>query len=224
MRKRLTEATQECCQQYCTSPGGSTPSSSCCTATYSPSRKLSKLDEPDMRDTAGEVGSSSQVMYSCCPLHIDEQRQDDQLEPTYSSSVPIWKVVLKTYRKQWTLGRGGERGYSVTWWWWWWHTNTYTHTHTHTHTHTYIYIYMCVCIYKEKLKTQIMQNLMKVWFCNILLHDLEFMKNVVRITMDVWWNNKINECVYRKKKVITTETLKIDFNNKFLKIWIICFF
>ena len=29
------------------------------TATCLPSRKLSKLDEPDMRDTAGEAGTSS---------------------------------------------------------------------------------------------------------------------------------------------------------------------
>ena len=29
------------------------------TATYLSSRKLSKLDEPDMQDTAGEVGTSS---------------------------------------------------------------------------------------------------------------------------------------------------------------------
>ena len=44
-------------------------------ATYHPSRKLSKLDERDMRDTA--------VTYSRQPLHMDGQRQDDQLEPTY---------------------------------------------------------------------------------------------------------------------------------------------
>ena len=43
------------CEQYWPSPGGNTPQSSRCTATYHPSRKLSKLDEPDMRDTAGEV-------------------------------------------------------------------------------------------------------------------------------------------------------------------------
>ena len=43
---------------------------------------------------------------------MDEQRQDDQLEPTYSSSVPIRDVGLKTCRKQWTIGRGGERGSS----------------------------------------------------------------------------------------------------------------
>ena len=40
-------------------PGGSTPQSSICTATYHPSRKLSKLNEPDMQDTAREVGTSS---------------------------------------------------------------------------------------------------------------------------------------------------------------------
>ena len=40
---------------------------------------------------------------------MDEQRQDDQFEPTYSSSVPIQDVALKTCRKQWTIGRGGER-------------------------------------------------------------------------------------------------------------------
>ena len=33
--------------------------SSSCTATYHPSRKLSKLDEPDMWDTAEEVGTNS---------------------------------------------------------------------------------------------------------------------------------------------------------------------
>ena len=37
----------------------SIPPSSSCTATDHPSRKLSKLDEPDMRDTAGEVEISS---------------------------------------------------------------------------------------------------------------------------------------------------------------------
>ena len=48
-------------------------------------------------------------MYSCGPLQMDEQRQDDQLEPTYSSSVPIWDVDLKTCWKQWMIGRRGER-------------------------------------------------------------------------------------------------------------------
>ena len=48
-RKSLMATTQECCEQYWTSLEGSTTQSSICTATYHPSRKLSKLDEPDMR-------------------------------------------------------------------------------------------------------------------------------------------------------------------------------
>ena len=52
-------------------------------------------------------------MYSSEPLHIDKQKQDDQFEPTYSSSMLIRDVALKTCRKQWTIGRDGERGISV---------------------------------------------------------------------------------------------------------------
>ena len=44
-----------------------------------------------MQDTAGEV------TYSCEPLHMDVQRQDDQLETVYNSCVPIQVVDLKTY-------------------------------------------------------------------------------------------------------------------------------
>ena len=49
-------------------------------------------------------------MYSSGPLHMDEQKQDDQVEPTYSSYVPIRDVTLKTYQKQWTIRSGGGRG------------------------------------------------------------------------------------------------------------------
>ena len=53
------KAWQECCKQYWTSPGGNTPQSTNYTATYLPSQKLSKLDETDMKDTAGEAGTGS---------------------------------------------------------------------------------------------------------------------------------------------------------------------
>ena len=106
----MTAATQECCEQYWTGPGGKTPQSSSYTATYHPSRKLSKLDELDMQDTAGEVGTSSLVMYSYEPIHMAEQKQGDQLKPTYCSSVRIRGVALRTCWKRWTIGRGGEKG------------------------------------------------------------------------------------------------------------------
>ena len=47
------------CVHYWTSPGGNTPQATNYTASSLPSRKLSKLDEPDMQDTAGEAGTSS---------------------------------------------------------------------------------------------------------------------------------------------------------------------
>ena len=51
--------TQECCEQYWTSPGCNTPQGTNYMVTCLPSRKLSKLDEPDMQDTAGEARTSS---------------------------------------------------------------------------------------------------------------------------------------------------------------------
>ena len=58
-RKSLTAITKECFAPYWTSPGGNTLQNTRCTATYHPSRKLSKLDEPDMQDTAREVRTNS---------------------------------------------------------------------------------------------------------------------------------------------------------------------
>ena len=107
------QITQECCEQYWTSPGGNTPQGTNYTATCLPSRKLSKLDEPEMQDAAGEVGMSSQVMYSYGPSHMAEQKQDDQLEHTYSSYVRIRDVALRTCQKRWTIGRSGERGSGI---------------------------------------------------------------------------------------------------------------
>ena len=41
------------------------------------------------------------------------QKQDDQLERTFSSYVRIQAVVLKTYLGRWTIGRSGERGSGI---------------------------------------------------------------------------------------------------------------
>ena len=106
MEKSLTEITQEFWEQYWTSPGSSTLQSSSCTATYHPSRKLSKLDELDMRDTAGEVRTNSEGMYCGGRLHMDERRQDDQPESLHNSFVPIQDVAWKTSRKRWTIEKG----------------------------------------------------------------------------------------------------------------------
>ena len=46
------------------------------------------------------------------PLH-GQQKQDNQPEPTYNSSLPIRDVNPKTCRKQWTIGRGSKRGSEI---------------------------------------------------------------------------------------------------------------
>ena len=52
-------------------------------------------------------------MYSYGPPHMARQKQDDQLEHTYSSYVRIQDVALKTCQRQWTMGRSGERGSGI---------------------------------------------------------------------------------------------------------------
>ena len=60
--------------------------------------------------TAEKVRTNSQVTYSSGPLHMDKQRQNDQLKPIYNSSVPIKNIALKTSRERWTIETSGERG------------------------------------------------------------------------------------------------------------------
>ena len=48
-------------------------------------------------------------MYSYGPPNMAKQKQDDQLEHTYSSYVRIRDVALKTCQRRWMIGRSGER-------------------------------------------------------------------------------------------------------------------
>ena len=86
------------------------------------------------------IGTSSYVTYSCGLLHMDEQRKDDQHEPTYNSSVPIRDVVLKTCRKQWTIGSGGERESAIS-------------VLMEQHDEDGIYIYIYILLFKIHLST-----------------------------------------------------------------------
>ena len=52
-------------------------------------------------------------MYSYGPPYMAKQKQDDQLEPTYSSYVRIRDVAPKTCQKRWMIGRSGERGSGI---------------------------------------------------------------------------------------------------------------
>ena len=55
-----------------------------------------------MQGTAGEARTSSYVMYSYGPPHMIKQKQDDQLEYTYSNYVRIRDVA-------WRPSRGDKR-------------------------------------------------------------------------------------------------------------------
>ena len=69
------------------------PQNISCMGPYLPSLKLSKLDEQNMWDAAGEVRTNSSVIFSYGPLHIDVQVLDDQLELIYNSSTRTQDVV-----------------------------------------------------------------------------------------------------------------------------------
>ena len=47
---------------------------------------------------------------ACGPFHVDEQKQDDQLEPINNSSVPIQDIALKSSLEPWTTVMDGKRG------------------------------------------------------------------------------------------------------------------
>ena len=55
-------------------------------------------------------------MNSYGPPHMAKQKQDDQLELTYSSYVKTQDVTLKTCRRRWMIGRSGERWSGISVW------------------------------------------------------------------------------------------------------------
>ena len=69
--------------------------------------------------------------------HMAGQKQDNQLEHTFSSYVNIWDVALKTYQRRWTIGRIGERGSGI---------SMLVAQHNDDDVYIYIYIYVCVCV------------------------------------------------------------------------------
>ena len=99
-------------------PGGNTPQNSRYTATYHSSRKLSKSDEPDMRDTAEEVG----MTYKWC-THVDPFTWTSEGRATTSNlhtaalcryEVYPWRPAGSNER-YWRVAREGQ-GYPC-----WWH-------------------------------------------------------------------------------------------------------
>ena len=76
-------------------------------------------------------------MYSYGHPHMAEQKQDDQLEHTYSRYVRIRDVALKTCQKRWTIGKSGERGSGI----------SVLAAHDDGDDEIYIYIYIIACMF-----------------------------------------------------------------------------
>ena len=71
------------------------------------------------------------------PPHMAVQKQDDQLELTYSNYVRTQDVTLKTCRRQWMIGRSGERGSGI----------SVLATRHDIYIYIYIYIYIFIYLY-----------------------------------------------------------------------------
>ena len=113
------------CEQYWTSPGGNTPQGTNYTATCLPSWKLSKLDKPDMQNTAGEAGTSSWVMYSNGPPAYGQAKAGRPAQ-TYIQQLcedtgcsPEDQPEVMNDREKWRERVKDIRASGTTWWWWW---------------------------------------------------------------------------------------------------------
>ena len=117
--------TQEFCEQYWTSPGGNTPQGTNCTATCLLLRKLFKLDEPDMRDTAGKAGPNSCDVLLWTPTHgrAKAGRQARTYIQQLCEDTGCCPEDLPEAMSDREKCRGRVRDIratSTTWWWWWW--------------------------------------------------------------------------------------------------------
>ena len=117
-RRSWTAITQECCKQYWKSPGSNTPQGTNYTATCLPSWKLSKLDEPDTQDTAGEAGTSSSVMYSYGRAKAGQPARTyiQQLCEDTGCSLEDLPEAMND-REKWRERVGDIRASGMTWWW-----------------------------------------------------------------------------------------------------------
>ena len=124
-RRSSTAIIQECCEQYWTGPGSNTPHGANCTATYHLSRKLYKLDEPDMPDTAGrnkdEIVSDALLWtpaYGQSKAGRPARTFIQQLcDDTGCNHEDLPKAMND--RETWRERVRDTRASRTSWWWWW---------------------------------------------------------------------------------------------------------
>ena len=101
---------------------------------------------------------------------MDEQRQDDQLETIYNSSMPIQEdVAFKTFREQWAIETDGDRG-----------SGRFVLAVRHDDIYIYIYIfrsilyqlckYLMICLY---FKFSHSSRIIKNYYYYLLYKDIQ---------------------------------------------------
>ena len=81
---------------------------------YGPQQPMMKTIKIRWTRRVGPYWRNRDELRSDVLLWTPSAKANDQLGPTYSSSVLIWDVALRTCQKQWAIGRGGERGSGIT--------------------------------------------------------------------------------------------------------------
>ena len=133
--------------------------------------------------------------------HMGEQKQDDQLEHTYSSSVRIRDVALKTCQRQWTIGRSGERGSGI---------SVLAAQHDDDDDDIYIYIYIYIererdteRIWRKRKRQRIMVvvwvTYTEVWFLNSGENSPKKKKQLQIPAIKIWKNESAYNLIVNKE-------------------------
>ena len=148
-RKSLTGITQECCEQYWTSPRDSTPQSSSYTATFHPSWRLSKLDEPDhtghcwrSRDELISDVLSWTPSHGCAKAGCPAKTYIQQLCANTGCSPEDLPKAMDD-REVWRERVRNICTDSPSWWWWWCLT---------IYLHAYLKLIILKCIFKNNFQ------------------------------------------------------------------------
>ena len=89
------------------------PQDTNCTATCLLSRKLFKLDEPHMQDTAGEAGRTHKWCTLMDPHTWPCKSRTTSTNIHSATKMRIRDAVQTTCQRRWTVGKSGERGSGI---------------------------------------------------------------------------------------------------------------
>ena len=140
-------------------------------------------------------------MYSYGPPHMAKQKQDDQLEVTYSSYVKTQDVTLKTCRRRWTIGRSGERGSGIS-------VLAARHDDDDIYIYIYIHIYITLCPYSDFFLTNL-SNYQFPYF----IHLYTWFTQQIIVAQHMCWFLKVSNPQCSAPSIFSTSSHKGSNNN-----------